>query len=222
LVAKKTEGLDVPIATIPNWAELESVSPAGRIDNELLKELGLTNKLVFLYAGNMGHPNDLATIVDAAEMLRDSLDVHFVFLGTGVKRRWLEKQVTDLELSNVTILDPRPRSEQKVFLNACDVALVSLVEKMVGVSMPSRTYNILAAGKPILALTEPGSEVSRVVEEDHAGWTVPPGDPQRFADTVREIIDRRSELPSIGAAARKSALEKYSLEMALEKYRREL
>ncbi|HKP71096.1 MAG TPA: glycosyltransferase family 4 protein [Pyrinomonadaceae bacterium] len=222
LVAKKTDGLDVPIATIPNWAELESVSPADRADNELLKELELTDKLVFLYAGNMGHPNDLTTIVDAAEMLRDVSDIHFVFLGAGVKRRWLEKRVGELELSNVTILAPRPRSEQKVFLNACDVALVSLVGKMVGVSMPSRTYNILAVGKPILALTEPGSEVSRVVEEDEVGWTVQPGDSKAFADTVLKILERRSELRLIGAAARKSALEKYSLDTALEKYRREL
>jgi len=184
--------------------------------------LQLADKIVFLYAGNMGHPNDLKTIVDAAHILRDRSDIHFVFLGAGVKRRWLEKRVADLELKNVTILDPRPRSEQRVFLNACDVALVSLVGRMVGVSMPSRTYNILAAGKPILALTEPGSEVSRVVEEDNAGWTVQPGDPSVFAQKVQEIVERRSELTAIGNAARKSAVEKYSLEAALEKYRREL
>jgi glycosyltransferase involved in cell wall biosynthesis len=140
----------------------------------------------------------------------------------GVKRKWLEKRVAELDLTNVTILDPRPRSEQLVFLNACDVALVSLVGKMVGVSMPSRTYNILAAGKPILALAEHGSEVSRVVEEDNAGWVVPPGDPTLFAETVREIVRQRADLPSMGRSARASALEKYSLETALEKYRREL
>ena len=222
LVAKKTKGLDVPIATIPNWAELESVSPQDRSENALLQELGLTDKINFLYAGNMGHPNDLSTIVDAADLLRDRSDVHFIFLGAGVKRKWLEKRVAELDLTNVTILDPRPRSEQLVFLNACDVALVSLVGKMVGVSMPSRTYNILAAGKPILALAEHGSEVSRVVEEDNAGWVVPPGDPTLFAETVREIVRQRADLPSMGRSARASALEKYSLETALEKYRREL
>ena len=222
LVARKTEGLDVPITTIPNWAELESVSPEARENNKLLTELGLTDKLVFLYAGNMGHPNDLVTILDAAHMLRDLSVVHFVFLGTGVKRKWLERRTAELGLPNVTILDPRPRSEQRIFLNACDVALVSLVGKMVGVSMPSRTYNILAAGKPILALAEPGSEVSRVVEEDNAGWVVPPGDSDRFVETVREIINRRSELPAVGRAAHASALEKYSLETALERYRKEL
>ena len=222
LLLKKTAGLDIPIATIPNWAELESVSPAPRAENTLLRELGLSDKLVILYAGNMGHPNDLESIVGAALELRDRPDIHFIFLGAGVKRKWLEKRVSEFRLRNVTILDPRPRSEQRVFLNACDVALVSLVGKMVGVSMPSRTYNILAAGKPILAQAEAGSEIAQVVEEDQAGWTVAPGDASALVKTILEIDRERGLLNSMGESARKSALEKYSLETALQKYRKEL
>jgi glycosyltransferase involved in cell wall biosynthesis len=220
LLVRKTAGLDIPIVTIPNWAELESVSPAPREENQLLSELGLTEKFVFLYAGNLGHPNDLESIVECARMLRDRAELHFIFLGAGVKRKWLESKVKELALENITILDPRPRSEQSVFLNACDVALVSLVNNMVGVSMPSRTYNILAAGRPVLALTEEGSELARVVEEDEIGWVVPPGDPSALASAVREILDNRSKLAAMADAARRSALTKYSLETALEKYRR--
>lgn len=222
LLGRKTAGLDVPLATIPNWAELESVSPAPRAENELLRELGLIDKFVFLYAGNMGHPNDLESIVESAARLEDEPDVHFVFLGAGAKRRWLEKNVNDRGLTNVTILDPRPRSEQKVFLNACDVAIVSLVNDMVGVSMPSRTYNILAAGKPILAMVEEGSEVARVVEEEAVGWVVPPNDPGRLTEAIRDILRRRDELPRMGRSAREAALSKYSLGTAIEAYRREL
>ena len=222
LVARKTDGLDIPIVNIPNWAELESVSPASRAENTLLQELKLEQKLVFLYAGNMGHPNDLESIVECATELRENPEVHFVFLGTGVKRKWLEKYVATHDLENVTILDPRPRGEQSVFLNACDVALVSLVSNMVGVSMPSRTYNILAAGKPILALTESGSELARVVEEEKVGWVVPPGDAAGLVNAVLKILDRREDLPSMGEAARAAALENYSLDTALERYREAL
>ena len=222
LLKRKTEGLDVPIVTIPNWAELESVAPSARTENELLKELGLLDKFVFLYAGNLGHPNDLESIIECARMLRDEMDPHFIFLGAGVKRKWLEARVKELELENVTILDPRPRSEQRVFLNACDVALVSLVTQMVGVSMPSRTYNILAAGRPILALTETGSEVDRVIGEEGIGWVVKPGDPAALAETVRRILAEREKLSAMGRAARNAALEKYSLDTALEKYRSEI
>jgi glycosyltransferase involved in cell wall biosynthesis len=188
----------------------------------MLGELGLREKLVFLYAGNMGHPNDMESIVASADTLRERNDLHFVFLGTGAKRRWLEDRVRSLALPNVTVLDPRPRSEQMDFLNACDVAIVSLVSKMVGVSMPSRTYNILAAGKPILALTEEGSEVARVVAEEGIGWITPPLRPDELTSTILHILESRDRLPGMGAAAREVALRSYSLDVALEKYRREL
>lgn len=220
LLTRKTAGLDIPISTIPNWAELESVSPSPREENALLKELGLSDKFVFLYAGNLGHPNDLESIVECAAELLEIEELHFIFLGAGAKRKWLEAQVRERSLPNVTMLDPRPRSEQTVFLNACDVALVSLVKNMVGVSMPSRTYNILAAGRPILALTEEASELARVVCEDQVGWVAPPGDPVSLKNTIVEILNSREKLPAMADAARSSALTKYSLETALDKYRR--
>ncbi|MBA3352849.1 MAG: glycosyltransferase family 4 protein [Blastocatellia bacterium] len=222
LLRAKTDGLDVPITNIPNWSELESVSPADRSENKLLRELGLSDKFVFLYAGNMGYPNDLESIVKCADGLKDRTDAHFVFLGAGVKRKWLENYVSERELGNVTLLDPRPRSEQSDFLNACDVALVSLVEKMTGVSMPSRTYNILAAGKPILALTERESELARVITEEKVGWIVPPGDSEFLTKTILGILDERESLREMAASARVAAITKYSLETALERYREEL
>ncbi len=221
LVGRKTEGLDIPLATIPNWAELERVEPRPRSANRLLAELGLADRLVFLYAGNMGYPNDIESIVEAARRLRDDDRFAFLFLGAGVKRRWLEDAVKD-GLPNVRLLEPRPRDEQNEFLNACDVGIVTLVSRMLGVSMPSRTYNILAAGKPILALTERGSEIERVIGDDDVGWSVPPGDPDALVETLCRIASARGELPAMGARARRAAIERYSLELAVERYRGEL
>ncbi len=219
LVAKKTFGLDIPIDTIPNWAELETVEPTPRKENKLLAELGLQEKFVFLYAGNMGHPNDLESIVRCAEQLLAEKHFHFIFLGAGVKKNWLEREVANKKLENITILAPKPRSEQTEFLNACDVALVSLVKKMCGVSMPSRTYNILAVGKPILALTEDDSELAQVVSEDNIGWNVPSCEPENLLEVIHEIYKNREKIDEMGIRARKSALEKYALETAVEKYR---
>lgn len=218
LLERKTAGLDIPIEIIPNWAELETVEPRNRTDNVLLRELGLSEKFVFLYAGNLGYPNDVETIVESAEQLLSNDEVHFIFLGAGVKRPWLEKQVAERGLTNITLLDPKPRSEQIVFLNACDVALVSLVSKMRGVSMPSRTYNILAAGKPMLALTDDESELAFVIEDDNVGWHIEPGNAELFTKTVLEILDHRSELPDMGKRARTSALARYSQDAASAKY----
>jgi colanic acid biosynthesis glycosyl transferase WcaI len=222
LVEKKTAGLDIPIVTIPNWAELETVGPSPRSENALLKELGLSDKFVFLYAGNMGHPNDLEGIVWCAEKLRERPEFHFIFLGAGVKKAWLAKEITARKLSNVTVLNPKPRGEQPVFLNACDIGLVSLVSKMWGVSMPSRTYNILAAGKPVLAITETGSELAQVISDDDVGWVVPPCKPDELLAAIEEISARKEALAEMGERARRAALGRYSLETAVEKYRQAL
>lgn len=219
LVKAKTEGLKVAVEYIPNWAELERVEPQDRGENKLLNELGIANKFVFLYAGNMGHPNDLESIVDCAKRLQNDGETHFIFLGAGVKKKWLERETAFNKLNNVTILGSRPRDEQNIFLNACDIALVSLVRKMRGVSMPSRTYNILAVGKPILALTEMDSELARVVFEDQIGWVVAPESPEKLYETIKKIKQSYAEIPEMGKRARQSATEKYSLETALEKYR---
>ena len=222
LVTRKAAGLDIPVETIQNWAELENVKPFPRAENRLLKELRIESRMVFLCAGNMGYPNDLESIVECARKLGDDERFCFVFLGAGVKRKWLEREIANHSLKNVLLLDPRPRSEQNLFLNACDVAIVTLVKKMWGVSMPSRTYNILAAGKPILALTENASEISRVVDEDKVGWTVPPNEPEMLLQKILEIYERREELGEKSRRARAAALEKYSLETALQKYKKAL
>jgi glycosyltransferase involved in cell wall biosynthesis len=175
-----------------------------------------------MYAGNIGHPTDVETIVECAEKLIERPEFQFVFIGAGVKKKWLENTVKERALNNVTVLDYRPRAEQIVFLNACDVALVALIKGMWGTAMPSRTYNIMAAGKPILALTEEGSELAQVIDEDRIGWYVEPGDPTSLVNKILHIYQDRSNLSDMGDRARAAAVERYSTSMACETYRRAL
>ena len=211
-----------PIDVIQNWASLEEVKPLCRDDNPLLRELGLLDKFVFLYAGNMGHPQDIESIVECIKKFKEDERFHFLFIGSGVKRKWLEKEVRDGNLQNATILEPLPRSQQNLFLNACDVGLVPLIRGMRGLAMPSRTYNILAAGKPVLALTENDSEVAQVIEDDEVGWYVPPDKPDELRQMIEKIYTERHKIPEMQIRARKSALEKHSLESAREKYRKSI
>jgi glycosyltransferase involved in cell wall biosynthesis len=222
LVERETEGLDVPVVSIPNWAELDLVRPTDRERNPLLVELGLEEKFVFLYAGNMGYTNDLESLASCAEMLSGDERIHFVFLGSGAKKSWLSGYIRNRNLKNVTILDPRPRNEQPEFLNACDVALITMVKGMFGVSVPSRIYNAIAAGKPLLAITEPGSELARMIDEENVGWWIPPGNKDALLETVKAIAADKAQLRSMGARAREAAERKYSLDRALSEYRREL
>ncbi len=218
LFERKTAGLDIPIVTIPNWADLDAIEPTDRNDNSLLNELGIAENFVFMYAGNIGHPTDIETIVECAERLQAREEFHFVFIGAGAKKAWLVNTINARELKNITVLDYRPRANQIIFLNACDVGLVALIKGMLGTAMPSRTYNIMAAGKPILALAEQGSELERVISEEGIGWYVEPGCPQQLHDQILRIFDTRSELGAMGQRAREAAVAKYSPNSALEAY----
>ena len=220
LIQNKSNGLEVPVHVIPNWAELERVRPDSRDNNQLIQELGLQNKLVILHAGNIGHPTDVETVIEGLRQLDDRF--HFLFIGTGVKRRLLERAVAENGLTNLTLLDPLPRDQQSVFLNAADVGLVSLVNGMYGAAMPSKAYNLLAAAKPILAITESGSELAQVIDEEEIGWHVRSGDSSEFVSKLNDIYHQRSRFRDMGARARIAAEEKYSLAVALEKYRRVL
>jgi len=206
--------------TIQNWASLEEVEPTERTENALLEELGLIDKFVVLYAGNMGPPQDVASIVEAAKMLKEEGRdrVHFLFIGAGGKRKWLESEKESAGLENITVLDPRPRSDQTLFLNACDVSIVTLVKGMKALAMPSRTYNFLAAAKPVIAIVEEGSEPAIVIEEELCGWVVPPHEPEALKNAVVEALESGDALAEMSDRALQAARTKYSFETALDKY----
>jgi colanic acid biosynthesis glycosyl transferase WcaI len=208
----------VVIAT--NWADLDIIEPRPRSDNALLQELGLSDKFVLQYAGNMGYPNDIETIVETAVLLRENADIHFLLIGSGAKRTFVQSAIERHRLANVTLLEPRPRHDQVNFLNACDVALIALVSGMKGVSVPSRTYNTLGSGKPIIAISEPQSELALVVEEEGIGWVVPPGEPNKLVTAVLEASN--ADLTPMSIKARMAAENEYSFDRVLHTFRQNL
>ncbi len=122
-------------------------------------------------------------------------------------------------MCNITRIGQQPRSEQATFLNACDVAIMALLPGMLGVSVPSRSYNILAAGKPILGVLEAGAEIALVIEEEGIGWVVEPRNPQALAAAIRSISADPRKVSDMGVRARSVAENSYTASHALEKFR---
>lgn len=204
---------------IPNWAEIDRISPCPREDNSLLKELRLENKFVVQYAGNMGYPHDIESLVGAAKILSKNSKIHFLFIGSGVKREWLEGQIKTCDLSNITLLNPRPRSDQNNFLNAGDIIVSALVKGMWGISVPSRAYNIMAAGKPIIAMGDENSELALIIQEKKVGWIVPPGRVSVFVNAVLEAERNPERLTAMGRRARLLVEKGYSREHVVGLYK---
>jgi colanic acid biosynthesis glycosyl transferase WcaI len=209
------EGL---VTVIQNWADVDEIRPTDRRTNELLNELGLQEKFVLQYAGNMGYVHDVETIVAAAALLLDRSDIHFLFIGSGAKQAWLEQEIERQGLRNITQIGQQPRSEQETFLNACDVAIMALLPGMLGVSVPSRSYNILAAGKPILGVLDKKAEIALMIDEECVGWVTEPRDPEALSAVIREISRDVATVRTMQDHAREVADDKYTFDHALDKF----
>jgi glycosyltransferase involved in cell wall biosynthesis len=130
----------------------------------------------------------------------------------------MENEVCNKKLSNVTLLDQRPRSDQQNFLNACDIALVSLSPGMKGAGVPSRLYNIMAAGKPLITVMGEGTEAAFVVEEEQIGWFVPTDQPERLVEAIHDARSNPERLAQMGGRARMAAVAKYSRKKVISDY----
>lgn len=205
------------IHCIPNWAENEIVEPRAKAENPLLKELGITDCFVILYAGNIGRTHGIEYLVEAAKELQ-ATNVHFIVLGFGAKKKWLEESVQRYNLKNVTLLPPRPRSEQIIFLNACDVALISFIKGMAGVSVPSRLYTQMAAGKPIIGVADDWSELAQVIQEEESGWVIEPGNIQGLVHIIQFAATHPALCQKMGNKAALAAKTKYSFQLSNQLY----
>ena len=207
------------IVCIPNWAETETIYPLSKQTSPLLQQLNLIHKFVVLYAGNMGRTHDLPVLLAAAEVLaKEQSNIHFLFIGSGARKKWLEIYVQEHQLPNVTVLPYLPHDEKNVALNACDLGIISFLPGMAGVSVPSRMYNQMAAGKPIVAISDDWSELAQVVTEEQIGWVVPPGDRDTLLQVLRSASQQSIGCAQMGKKAAAVVQAKYTLGHAVAAY----
>ena len=198
-VAAKTRDA-AKVKVIPNFVDTDAIVPSER-ENAYREEHGLTGKTVVMYAGNVGLSQSLDLVIAAAGALAHERDLVFVINGSGTARAALERDARGLD--NVVFVDPQPPERLPEVLAAADVHLVPLKRDLARSSVPSKTYSILAAGRPLIASVDVGTEVVRVVEESGAGVAVPPDDPEAFTKAVRRFLEDPAEARAMGEAGRR-------------------
>jgi glycosyltransferase involved in cell wall biosynthesis len=188
------------------------------VDMSLRSELGIRDAdFVVLYSGNMGYTmSDLGTVIDAARLLEGEKSVRFVLAGDGVRRQQLEKLANGL--NNVTFLPIQSRDRYQRLLASANVCLVVLDREGTRASVPSKTYNIMAAGRPVLALCESDNEISLVVREANCGVQVPPSDARALAQAIRNYRECSSVAVSHGRNARSYFERHYTPEIGISQY----
>lgn len=220
LVSGKLKSNPERILVATNWANTDEVSPKSRGQNRLLASLNLQDRFVVQFWGNMGRPHCIEDLIDAAQMLLPDSGFHFLVIGWGTKRSWVINEKQKRGLENLTILDPLPREATCDVQNACDIAINTLASGMSGISVPSRSYNAMAAGKPLLAVCDSDSELAVMVREEDIGWVVPPGRPNLIVSALREAKADANRIRSMGNRARIAAETKYTRGYVLQVYER--
>ncbi|MBX3594751.1 glycosyltransferase family 4 protein [Sphingomonas sp.] len=219
IVQEKLGNAERPIFVIPNWAD-DDIQPIDRDANPFRAEHGLEGKFIVQFSGNFGRTHDLQLLVDAARLLADREDIVFLFVGTGAKAGLVDDGATGR--SNVVFLPRQPRERLREMLAASDATIISFVDGMLGLSVPSRMYNVMAAGVPIIASAHPASELVREITAANSGWVLDRPDPENLADLVRSLASRDglAEAQQRGQNARTAVLDRYLAHHAIELYSR--
>ena len=210
---------DGRVRVIANWGEVDRVRPAPKDGNPALARLGVPpDAFVVQYLGNLGRTHGVEVLLEGAQLLVGQ-GVHFVFVGRGARGPWLQREIERRGLEHCHMVPGCSDEELPTYMAACDVSLISLLPGMAGVSVPSRLYNALASGRPVVAVADPETELARVVREEEAGWIVAPGRPGALAEILREVAGRPEEVRLRGQAARHAAESRYTRAHALAAYR---
>lgn len=187
LVHSKTQLNNIHV--VQNWIDYEDIDVQEKYENKILKELNWhnTDVVVFQFFGNIGRVQGVDVICKAIQKMQYPHLAKFIFIGDGAYAFALEEQINQLKLDNVCYWGALDQKEKSVGLNACDVALVTLTEGMLGLGVPSKSYFTMAADKPILAIMEEQAEVSTMVKQHNIGWTIPPEDVEALAKKLDDI-----------------------------------
>ncbi len=190
------------VHVIPNFVDTSAVvaeaPPGGRAYRD---EFGLGQRTVVMYAGNVGFSQSLDLVIEAARRLQDRSEVVFVINGGGSARESLVSSAADL--ANVVFVGMQPKARLSEVLACGDLHVVPLRRGLAASSVPSKLYSILAAGRPIVASVDPGTEVERTVIEAGAGVAVPPDDADAFTAAITELLDDPRRRLGLGESGRR-------------------
>jgi glycosyltransferase involved in cell wall biosynthesis len=189
------------VVVIPNWVDVDALTPRAR-DNDWAREQQLVDPFVVMHSGNIGHAQNLDSLIRSATFLRDLGNLRIVLIGGGARRQELKDLARLLEVEQVRFLGYQPREVLPESLSSADVHVVGLARGLSGYVVPSRLYGILAVGRPVIVAADAESETAQVVLEAEAGVVVPPNRPELLAAAIRKAHDGELDLETMGRNGR--------------------
>jgi colanic acid biosynthesis glycosyl transferase WcaI len=208
------------LQVIPNWVDTSEITPQPR-DNAWAQSHDLQAKFVVMHSGNVGHAQDLDSLVRATTFLRDLDDLLVVIAGFGARHPEMVELAKRLDVEDALRFLPYQKRERlPLSLSSADLHVVGLAKGLAGYVVPSRLYGILSAGRPVIAAAEDDSETARLVSEVGCGLVIEPGRPELLARTIRAARDGAYDLEAMGRRGREYVEREADRSVAMERYRK--
>lgn len=205
------------MSVIPNFVDTDFIRPLPK-DNPFSRRYGLQNKFVVTHAGSLGYVYDLETLLDAAQLLIDEPEIVFLIVGHGVAKESLQARARAMELPNVRFMPFQPREDLPYLRAASDVQVALYKSGAANDSFPSKIYEIMASGRPLLASADAGSSVAQAAEQTQCGVCLKPGDPAGLAEAIRQFYRNRERRSAMGENGRRYAEVHHSKSAAVRSY----
>jgi O26-antigen biosynthesis N-acetyl-L-fucosamine transferase len=199
------------IEVLRNWASLEKrkLAPSG-----FRAKLGLKDKVVFLYGGNIGVAQYLDNIVSLANKLSAEKRIHFLLVGEGSEAARLEALIQTNNLSNIQILPTVPEEVYMEMLAEADVGLISLHPRLKTFNTTGKILGYMYCGKPILASVNAGNDLFHLIEDNQAGFCLVNGDEENLCAAAMKLADDSELRTRMGTNSRRLLEQQFSSEAA--------
>lgn len=175
---------EAQVEVVSPWPGFDHLKPIPKEDNAFRQQHDLGDKFVVFYSGNMGATHPIEKIAELARFCKDNKHIQFVVIGEGAKKKLILELQEKYKLENFLVLGFQDAIMLPHSLSAGDLGIITLEKDAASFSVPSKTFNLLAVGAPLLCLSSGESELSRLIEQYNNGATF---DPENLEDTVSFI-----------------------------------
>ncbi len=200
------------VRVIPNWVDTKAIIPSER-QNALRRALSLDSHFIVLFAGIMGYSQDLDTIINCADRLKDHQEIAFLLVGDGLEKPRLQARARELRLHNVHFLPMQSKAEYSKVLAASDLCLVTLRKEVKTPVVPSKILSIMAAGRPVLTSLPLDGDAPRLIKASGAGICLAPESPEAMAQAILQLSKDKALLHKMGVEGRRYTERHLSLKV---------
>ena len=205
------EVLPERVEVCPNCIEVQDVSAVPQQRRSIREKYGIPQeKTVFVYGGNLGKPQGIPFIIECLRRMQEHPDAYFLIVGDGTEFGRLQAFAEKEKPSNMKLLRRLPKDDYDRMIAACDVGLIFLDHRFTIPNFPSRLLAYMQAGLPVLAATDPNTDVGRVIEAGGFGWWCESNDAEEFAKRAEQALG--ADLAEMGGRGMKYLREKYQAE----------